>query len=452
MKKSCLVMSAVFASVLAANSSSLMAQTADVSAKTDQELAKENAALRKQVHRLELELQNAKLRDRVDRLTTQKEAAAAPANTSGVGEPLPKARTQAWAGSATAISPAAANTYAADLPVKAPPKGVAVGQYGFYAWLDGSYQRINLPNYSLGYKNFNTTTLTTSSIIDSFDAHADGFGIAGGIGYLLPYAPTSPWFGSDLRVEVAGSYVNASATQTGGASITGSIPTGIGFVLLNGFALGAAGCAVIICQTTDSLHTDYSSWQISGRIASDYRFGLVTLTRSLGLFGGNTHNDQTLTQSLAQTSIVAPNLVYNATTTLRWTDLGGRFGLDGKMAVHPWVTLGLGGWVGWAGRWTDFTGTDSWNTGFFTIGSSVVASDTTTAFVANLEASVAITPSPNWTARAFIGLNYDDSVPGIATPTSTSLTVPPVTIAPAGIVYAKETSYYAGGGVTYRFY
>jgi hypothetical protein len=33
MKKSCLVMTAIFASVLAVNSSSLMAQTADVSAK-----------------------------------------------------------------------------------------------------------------------------------------------------------------------------------------------------------------------------------------------------------------------------------------------------------------------------------------------------------------------------------------------------------------------------------
>ena len=54
MKKSFLVMAAVFVSALVINSNPLMAQT-----KTDQELAKEN---------LELRRQNAELRDRLRRL------------------------------------------------------------------------------------------------------------------------------------------------------------------------------------------------------------------------------------------------------------------------------------------------------------------------------------------------------------------------------------------------
>ena len=186
---------------------------------------------------------------------------------------------------------------AADLPVKAPPKGVAVGEDGFYVWLDGSYQRVNLPNYSLGFKQL-SPTFTSSTIIDSFNAHASGGGVAGGVGYLLPYVPSSTWLGSDLRMELAGSWVGASATQTGGSSFISvggaAIPS-----LLNGvFGHGACFAAGSLCQTAASLHTDYSSWETSGRIASDYRYGLVTLTPSLGLFGGNIHNDQNFAQTL----------------------------------------------------------------------------------------------------------------------------------------------------------
>jgi hypothetical protein len=215
------------------------------------------------------------------------------------------------------------------------------------------------------------------------------------------------------------------------------------------------GCQTpFICQTSASLHTSYSNWQVGGRLASDYRFGLVTLTPSLGLFGGSTHNDQTLNETL-QFSLAPGQFLYSAVTSLHWTDLGGRFGLDGKFAVHPWVTLGLGGWVGWAGRWTDFTGAD-----IFAVSTSpnpiafsaVIGSDTTTAFLANLEANVTITPSPRWSARAFAGLNYDDSVPAISTPRATGSGFAPTSVTQAGIVYAKETSYYAGGGLTYRFY
>ncbi|HEX9070893.1 MAG TPA: hypothetical protein VF852_02960 [Pseudolabrys sp.] len=423
--------------------------------KTEEELAKENAALRKQIRRLELEVQNAKLRDRVDRLNTQIETAAAPTNAEIAAQPKANVNTKVWTGSAAKISPAAANAYAADLPVKEPPKGVAVGASGFYTWLDGSYQRINLPNYGLGFMHADIGAATVSGPIHSFDAHAAGYGIAGGVGYLLPYAPTSPWFGSDMRVEVAGSYINATATQTAGASITAPGPgSDTGVVLLNGQASTLLGCLTpSICQTNAALHTDYSSWQVGGRLASDYRFGLVTLTPSLGLFAGSSKNDQTFAESL--TVLGGPiTLFYNASTALRWTDLGGRLGLDGKLAVHPWVTLGLGGWVGWAGRWTDFNGTDRWNSATPppAFGSSVTASDTTTAFLANLEASVTVTPTPHWTGRAFVGLNYDDSVPGISTPTASGQAFAPTSVTRAGIVYAKETSWYAGGGVAYRFY
>jgi outer membrane immunogenic protein len=104
MKKLCLVITAVCASVLAVNSSPLMAQTADVSAKTDQERAKEIAALRRQ---------DAEIRERIRRLE-QKGIASLPRNG------LQKS--------------AATSAMAADLPTKAAVATVAPAYNwtGFY--------------------------------------------------------------------------------------------------------------------------------------------------------------------------------------------------------------------------------------------------------------------------------------------------------------------------------
>src|SRR5262249_11379530 len=99
----------------------------------------------------------------------------------------------------------------------------------------------------------------------------------------------------------------------------------------------------------------------------------------------------------------------------------------------------------WADRRTAFAGNDvsTISTGLPAFTSSIAESTKKTAFLANLEASASVSPSPAWKARAFVGLNYDDSVPGFAAP---------VTLAPVRISYSHETSYYAGGGVTYKFH
>ena len=93
MKKSFLVMAAVFVSALVINSNPLMAQT-----KTDQELAKEN---------LELRRQNAELRDRLRRLEARNRIAASGNANQSQQQP--------------SMSSEAAAARAADLPTKAPP-------------------------------------------------------------------------------------------------------------------------------------------------------------------------------------------------------------------------------------------------------------------------------------------------------------------------------------------
>jgi hypothetical protein len=105
-----------FASALVGNSNALMAQTADRGAKTDRELAKENAALRNRIHRLELERQNAKLHHHVRRLETKKGPAVAPARTNVANA---RASTSVARASASVARRSASDAYASDMPVKA---------------------------------------------------------------------------------------------------------------------------------------------------------------------------------------------------------------------------------------------------------------------------------------------------------------------------------------------
>src|SRR5712691_2592974 len=74
------------------------------------------------------------------------------------------------------------------------------------------------------------------------------------------------------------------------------------------------------------------------------------------------------------------------------------------------------------------------------------------AFLAKTEASLVVRPAPYAIVRAFVGLNYDNRVPGFSSPSyaGTSILTPAIT-SPAAIIYSSETSYYAGGGVTVRF-
>ena len=41
--------------------------------------------------------------------------------------------------------------FAADMPLKARPKAVVQNYGGYYIWVDGSYQSLDLPSYDLGF-------------------------------------------------------------------------------------------------------------------------------------------------------------------------------------------------------------------------------------------------------------------------------------------------------------
>jgi hypothetical protein len=348
---------------------------------------------------------------------------------------------------------------AADIPAapiyKAP--GAAVAQSGgFYLWADGSTQSIRLPTYDLGFRLQPPGQGTFAA--NTFDPRATGYGVSGGLGFVLPPGMALSNVGTNARIEFSGSYVNATASQAG--STTAPVFTLSGLPQLSGIA-GAVGCGFGPpgCSVSGTLATGYSSWQASARFATDYKANGVTFTPSLAMFGGKSRSAQTLSQTLLFSN---GNLEqYDANTTLAWTDWGGRAGLTGSVPVTDWLTFVAGGNAGLAARRVSLAGSDSQiaNNGGFIFGflpSSIAASQTTTTFVANAETSVIIRFAPSWSLRAFGGVNYDNKVPGVSAP-GFVIVIPPgggqvgIGGSPAGIKYQAETSYYAGGGLTAKF-
>jgi hypothetical protein len=209
------------------------------------------------------------------------------------------------------------------------------------------------------------------------------------------------------------------------------------------------------CAIGGALSNRYDAWQLNGKIASDWKYGWITLTPSVAIFGGNSHAGQTLSQSFTQFDLgaVDDTGTYTANTSLGWTDIGGRAGLDVSAPLTNAFTVGLGGWIGFAGRFTSLSGNDSASDtgGDFTGASTISTSATKGVFLANAEAGMAYSITSMLTLRGFAGLNYDGSVPEITHPTLGGTAPAATSITPAGIGYAQETSYYAGGGLLAKF-
>lgn len=356
------------------------------------------------------------------------------------------------------VTAASVPVFAADIPIKAPGAAAVVPAGGVYLWADGSAQSIRLPTYDLGTRLLPVAPGSGISAANTYDPRATGYGISGGLGFVLPPGVPLSNVGTNGRIEFSGSYVNATASQA--ATTVSTLGAGYSLPQVGGVTslAGSVACgAGASCVVSSTLGTSYSNWQVSGRYATDYRVSGVTMTPSLAVFGGKSRNSQTL----SETNLVfggAGFVRYDADTRLDWTDWGARAGLSGSVPLTNWLTFVAGGNAGLAARRVSLTGSDSANA--FTAGgvpiftpflSTTTSGRTTTAFVANAEASVVIGLASNWMLRAFGGLNYDSKVPGVSAPAVWLPFGGGGTSTPAGIKYQAETSYYAGGGLTVRF-
>jgi len=345
---------------------------------------------------------------------------------------------------------------AADLPVKAPPSA-PVDAGGFYFVGDGWYQSMRLPLVDLGHtllvfppvgpQNVNTGPLAV------FRPRVSGGGGDAALGYRFAPGLFPTAFGSDVRVEVGGSYFVGTQDQSSfvASLSTPGLPGTIAFQHLDGRVSFFLICGNDPCPTGTSLHTDYRTWRVHAKAASDFKVGSFTLTPSLKIFGGESRNQQSLLQVTNFTTIViAPvTLVETATETSR--DIGSMFGLKAKVDLNQWVAVAAGGEIGFADRSISLSAADS-NSGsipaFYTTNRSV------TPLLANAEAGLIFKPNAQWLVRLFGGVNYDSHVAGVAAPTYTGVlgAVNGVTSStPTTIRTSAEVGYYGGAGFAVKW-
>jgi hypothetical protein len=258
----------------------------------------------------------------------------------------------------------------------------------------------------------------------------------------------------------SGSYVDADGTDGSATALTSDttfpiLLSGAGVPAVFGFA-----CLPVLnltCSTQAALATDYRSWGINGKVATDYEKGALALTPSITVFGGNSRNDQDFDQSFTQRNlagVVQNTGVYAAATKLDWDDVGAKVGLNAKFALTNWLALQAGGDIGFAYRQALFSGRDvvATSAGAVLSGASVVSDEASeTAFIANAEAGAVLTPLSGVSIRGFVGLTWDSEVPGFSGPSFTGPIGAPTTVTPAAIRFEDEVSYYAGGRIAVEF-
>ena len=315
-----------------------------------------------------------------------------------------------------------------------------------------SFQSIDLPSVDLGNKRLGLIGPggglgnTNNGPIATFKPTATGAGVDGGIGYFLPAGFVPPGLGARPRIEVNASYLKANVTQS---STTTLFPDQWSFQRVDGSLIFFAFCtAAAPCPTTTSLRSQYEAWHAGAKAASDFAMGPLTLTPSVGVFGGEARNGQELNQAIPAATIT--RTLFETASENATDRVGSRVGLNGKYDVMPWLALGLGGNVGLAYRHIGLHAFDiqtgAGGTGHFSAGRNVLA------FLAGAEASVVARVDPAIAFKLFGGVTYDNDVPGIVAQNYTgSLGFGTNPVTPVGIKTAGEIGYYAGVAVMMRF-
>lgn len=330
---------------------------------------------------------------------------------------------------------------------------------GIYLRVDGSYQTVDLPSIALGLQGTTPSLHNNAGKELNFRPSAHGDGLNGAIGYVLPPGWIPQALGTDARVEFGVNYVNGTGSQTPTAIIdTGNEQ---GAQLLNGAVRSSiitCGGAIFTCAAVSKIHTDFTSFNFDLKAQSDFHIGPFILTPSAALLGGQSDNNNALSQTLTgflSGAAFATN-AYSANIKLHSDDDGAKLGIDANTPITNLVSLGFGGSMAAVHRSASLTGTDAFVQTVF-VGTSTTSSSgisthrSTAAFLANLETHADVSPMPGVLLRAFVGANFDNAVAGISTPNFTGSSIAPTAVAPAGIKFSSEIGWYVGGGAIARF-
>jgi hypothetical protein len=271
---------------------------------------------------------------------------------------------------------------------------------GFYISADGSGQSVSLPTVNLGFANTTGFSSTPPFLYNgataSHNPTATGAGVDLAFGYFLPPGTVSPSLGNAPRVELDFSLLEASQQQSSFLAPTGgNDPLGgnaIAGLMLNGTVINDAPiCNIpgITCAMRSTESTDYMTWHLAAKVASDFPLGgLMTATPSLSLIGGEGNNDTSVNQAFQQFIAGAPFIsqAYLAKAHLNWNDIGGKAGLTLKAPLSSWVTASVAGSVALVDRDTSLRGSDMY-TGTFPGGIPLPAPPQTCRFLARFQAA-----------------------------------------------------------------
>jgi hypothetical protein len=356
--------------------------------------------------------------------------------------------TIAFAAAATVAFAGSAPVYAADMPGKSGLRTISQESRDWYVWVDGSAYSVPLPRYDISFvRNIGTPFAVDLGSADSFDPRATGGGATAGFGLRLADPPPWPFLGSNTRIELSGAYIHADARQS-----SGTRPIVLFSLLQVSGRVFDGPFFCVTCSIASSLDTSYQTGQAHLRLATDHVRGPLTFTPSLGAFYGRGRIAQDGTQVLSR-AIVS---TYTVSSTLKWTDWGAKLAGDISLAVSPRVTLGLGGGVALAARDVSFGASDVIS-GYpvvpaaSTLTSAASDSATTPATILNGEARMLFRPADHALLKVFAGVTQDNRVPGVASAHFCCFPLqgaPGQQGTPARILFSRETSWYAGAGLT----
>lgn len=342
-----------------------------------------------------------------------------------------------------------------------PPPPAATTNW--YASWGATGQHFGLPGVSLGLSGVSSGALTNTGQAASFNRQAGGIGLDAAVGYLLPPNAVPPLIGANPRLELDLAYAHGSGHDQNSTPPTAFGMAGLlldGTVSNNGPVCGAP--AAFTCTQSSALSSQFTTWHLALKEASEFHLGMVMLTPSLSVVGGEGDDDFGLTQNLAQFAggVFDGNTeFYSTSVRLHWRDIGAKGGLNLNVPVNNWLSLGLGASAAGVGRSASLAGSDLFALPTFGLAppqvspliSAVTRRASTAALMSNVEGSLNIVPLPGVTIRLFGGATYDDALPGVRSPTWTGPATAQTSGTPVAIKFVGRGSLYGGAGMVFHF-
>lgn len=196
----------------------------------------------------------------------------------------------------------------------------------------------NMPNWnSTAATRVPNTALAPNVGPVRFSANVGFVAPGATLGYVFRDGSLPAWMGQRVRVSFTGSYIGGWGSDRTSTVLSPSSRTY--YTTVDG-RFGAANGSNNAFVRSESLKIDQSGFELALRLASDFPVSSgMTLTPSLGIFGGHTRTNFDFAGSLASQQFGINTVAHTITQRLT----GWKAGLDAGlgMTVRPWRNIAL---------------------------------------------------------------------------------------------------------------